>query len=99
MPGVLAKGRIMESGTRDVTKAWGDKYSTGSISQPSGVGSYSVPVNCKNGDYDVNISPRTANRTFQAGITTATYFEVFFRDNNGNAANSEFSYTLVCNNY
>lgn len=99
LPGVLAKGRIASSGSRFASKAWGRHNSTASISKPSGAGSYRVPVNCPNGDYDVNISPRTANRIFYIGETTSTYFIVYFRDHNGNAQDSEFSYTLVGDNY
>jgi hypothetical protein len=98
-PGVLAKGRIASNGARDTTKAWGAKNSTSSVTKPSGTGSYRVPVNCPNADYDVNISPRTANRLFYVGATTATYFEVYFQDRSGVAQDSDFSYTLVGNNY
>ena len=99
MPGAMAKGRIASNGARDTTKAWGAKNSTSSVTKPSGTGSYRVPVNCPNADYDVNISPRTANRLFYVGATTATYFDVYFQDRSGVAQDSDFSYTLVGNNY
>lgn len=99
MPGVLAKGRVLSSGSRVTGAAWGDKNSTSTITKPSGTGSYRVPVNCPNGNYDVDVTPRTANRTVYVGVTTSTYFDVYFRDHNGNVQDSEFSYTLVGSNY
>lgn len=100
VPGVLAKGRVASNGARDAAKYWGAKNNTAlQVIKPSGIGSYRVPVDCPNGNYDVNISPRTANRMFHVGVTTSTYFEVFFRDHNGNPADSDFSYTVVGANY
>lgn len=98
IPGLLGKGRVASNGSREGAKYWGAKNNAGAFVDKT-TGSYKVPVNCPNGDYDVFITPRTANRTFIVGETTATYFYVYFRDLNGNLADSAFSYTMVGNNY